>query len=101
MSFLFYFFLFMFFIVCILLIFIVMIQDSKSMGLGASFGDDSRDSVFGTSTADVLKKITIYFATIFLISCIVLSLWSSGLGRRKMLQKKNAEKEFFEESEKK
>ncbi|KPK32891.1 MAG: preprotein translocase subunit SecG [Chlamydiae bacterium SM23_39] len=100
MSFIFYFFLFVFFIVCILLIFIVLMQDSKSMGLGASFGDDTRDSVFGTATADVLKKITIYFATIFLISCLILSFWSSGLGRKRALEKEKAEKVFFEKEEK-
>ncbi len=52
------------------------------MGLGASFGGDSGDSLFGTSTAEVLKKFTSYLLAIFLISCVVLSLWTAHLGRK-------------------
>ena len=83
MTFIFYFFLIMFLFLCGLLTFIILIQESKSMGLGASFGGDSSDSLFGTSTADVLKKITGYLVVIFMASCIVLSLWTSALGRAK------------------
>jgi len=54
------------------------------MGLGASFGGDSGESLFGTSTADVLKKFTGYLVAIFLVSCIFLSLWTAALGRAKM-----------------
>ncbi len=49
------------------------------MGLGASFGGDSGDSLFGTSTADVLKRFTAWMAIIFLGSCILLSLWTSAM----------------------
>lgn len=81
MSFIFYFTLFLFLILCSVLIFTILIQESKSMGLGASFGGDSGNSLFGTSTADVLKKITAYLIAIFMISCVVLSFWTSSLGR--------------------
>ena len=81
MTFVFYFILILFLILCSLLIFTILIQESKSMGLGASFGGDSGDSLFGTSTADVLKKFTAYLISIFMISCLVLSLWTSSLGR--------------------
>jgi preprotein translocase subunit SecG len=63
--------------------FVVLIQESKSTGLGASFGGDAGDSVFGTSTADVLKKFTAWLAVVFLGSCVVLSLWTSALARTK------------------
>jgi preprotein translocase subunit SecG len=63
---------------------VIMMQESKSSGLGASFGGDTSDSVFGTSTADVLKKFTAWLAFIFLISCIILSLWTSAMGRSKV-----------------
>lgn len=56
-------------------------QESKSTGLGASFGGDVQDSVFGTGTADVLKKFTAWLAAIFFISCVLLSLWTTSLGR--------------------
>jgi len=59
----------------------ILIQEAKSLGLGASFGGDSGDSVFGTSTADVLKKFTAYLSTVFFVVCLVLSLWTSALGR--------------------
>jgi len=58
-------------------------QESKSSGLGSSFGGDASDSVFGTSTADVLKKFTAWLAVIFFVSCILLSLWTSAMGRTK------------------
>ena len=84
MTFLYYLFIFLFIFVCFLLSFVILIQESKSLGLGASFGGDSSDSLFGTSTADVLKKFTAYLAVIFMIACIVLSLWTSTLGRSKI-----------------
>ena len=58
-------------------------QESKSTGLGASFGGDSSDSLFGTSTAEVLKKITGCFITAFMIMALFLSLWTSVIGRKK------------------
>ena len=66
-----------------LLSFTILMQESKSMGLGASFGGDVSDSLFGTSTAVVLKKFTAYLVVIFMASCILLSIWTSALGRPK------------------
>ncbi len=81
MSALFYIFLFLFVGLCALLCFVILIQESKSLGLGASFGGDAGDSLFGTSTAAVLKKFTAYLAGLFLLICLALSLWSSSIGR--------------------
>lgn len=81
MTFLFYLFLFLFLLASIILCFVILIQEAKSLGLGASFGGDSGDSLFGTSTAEVLKRFTGYLAGAFLIACLVLSLWSGSLGR--------------------
>jgi preprotein translocase subunit SecG len=83
MTIVFYMALFLFVLLCGLLCLVILIQESKSMGLGASFGGDAGDSLFGTSTADVLKKFTAWLATIFMISCVLLSLWSAGLARPK------------------
>jgi preprotein translocase subunit SecG len=82
MTFIFYLSLFLFMVLCGLLCLVILVQESKSMGLGASFGGDAGESLFGTSTADVLKKFTAYLAAIFMIACVLLSLWSSGLGRK-------------------
>lgn len=58
---------------------IILIQESKSSGLGASFGGDANESVFGTATADVLKKFTAWLSVVFLVSCVLLSLWTQAL----------------------
>ncbi len=78
---LFYLFLFVLLGLCLMLASVILVQESKSMGLGASFGGDARDSLFGTSTAAVLKKFTAYLAGIFVIICLLLSFWSSSLAR--------------------
>lgn len=71
----------LFILVCILLCGVILMQESKSSGLGASFGGDASESLFGTSTADVLKRITAWLAVIFFVACIVLSMWTSTLGK--------------------
>jgi preprotein translocase subunit SecG len=81
MTFLYFMTIFLFMLLCAMLCFLVLIQESKSSGLGASFGGESGESLFGTSTADVLKKVTGWMALIFLIACVVLSLWTNALGR--------------------
>ena len=81
MTFLFYFCVFTFLILCAVLTLVILVQESKSMGLGASFGGDPGESIFGTSTADVLKKFTAWLAVIFMVSCVLLSLWSASIGQ--------------------
>lgn len=83
MTFLYFFTIAVFMVVCVLLCSVILMQESKSSGLGASFGGEARDSIFGTGTADVLKKFTGWLAFIFLLSCILLSLWTTALGRTK------------------
>ncbi len=72
----------LFLLVSVILCFVILIQEAKSLGLGASFGGDTSDSLFGTSTADVLKKFTAFLSGCFLIGCLILSLWSASLGRK-------------------
>lgn len=79
----FYLFLSLFVGIAMLVCLVVLIQESKSLGLGASFGGDPGDSVFGTSTAAVLKKFTAYLGVIFIVLCIILSLWTSSMARNK------------------
>jgi len=71
----------LFILLCIILCFVILIQESKSTGLGASFGGEAGDSLFGTSTADVLKKFTAWLAIVFLAACVLMSLWTTSLGR--------------------
>lgn len=81
MTFIYYFALISFILVTILLCFVILIQENKSLGLGASFGGDAGNSLFGTSTATVIKKFTAWLAVIFFAGCVFLSLWTSALGR--------------------
>lgn len=81
MTVLFYITLTLFLLLCGLLCLVILVQESKSLGLGASFGGDPGESLFGTSTAQVLKKFTAYVAAIFLASCVLLSLWSGAISR--------------------
>jgi len=82
MTILFYILIFLFLLLSIILCFVILIQEAKSLGLGASFGGDTSDSLFGTSTAEVLKKFTAILSGAFLIGCLILSLWSASLGRK-------------------
>jgi len=77
MTILFYISLFLFLLLCLLLTLVILIQESKSLGLGASFGGDPGESIFGTSTAQVLKKFTAYLGVVFAIACILLSSFST------------------------
>ena len=83
MTAIFYICLFIFMFVCALLCLIILVQESKSLGLGASFGGDAGESLFGTSTADVLKKFTAWLAFIFMAACVILSFWTGTIGRGK------------------
>lgn len=85
MTFIYFSAIFLFLLLCALLCFVILIQESKSTGLGASFGGEAGESVFGTSTAEVLKKFTAWLAMIFLASCIILSLWTASMARSKVV----------------
>lgn len=73
----------LFLLLCVLLCGVILIQESKSSGLGASFGGDNSDSLFGAATADVLKRFTGWLGIIFLASCVLLSMWTMSIGRAK------------------
>ena len=83
MAFLYFFTLALFMLISLLLCAVILMQESKSSGLGASFGGEASESLFGTSTADVLKRFTAWLAVIFLVACILLSLWTNAMGRSK------------------
>jgi len=78
----FYFFcMLLFLFLCVLLSFVILIQESKSAGLGAMYGADRGDSLFGASTPEVLKVFTGWLAVIFMSGCIFLSFWTSARAR--------------------
>ena len=83
MSFIFYLFLTLFLVLAGVLSLVILVQESKSLGLGASFGGDAGESLFGTSTAAVLKKFTGWLAVFFMALCIILSFWTGSIGRNR------------------
>ena len=91
MTIVYYLFLFLFLMISLILCFVILIQESKSSGLGTSFGGDAGDSLFGTSTPEVLKKITAFLSVIFLGGCIVLSVWTGAMGRTQSKSKATME----------
>ncbi len=84
MTFLFYVSIFVFMLIAVVLCLVILVQESKSLGLGASFGGDPGESLFGTSTADVLKKFTAWLAVVFMVSCVLLSIWSTSIGSHRI-----------------
>lgn len=87
MGFIFYFLLIGFFLVELLLILVILSQESKSLGLGASFGGgDAATSLFGTATADVIKKATRILIMAFFIMSIFFSYWCGHITSTPMQQ---------------
>ena len=61
-------------LVCILLTLLVLMQKPRSEGLGAAFGGNFTDSIFGAQTSDVLTKGTIWLGGIFMALTLVLGI---------------------------
>ncbi len=61
-------------LVCILLTLLVLMQKPRSEGLGAAFGGNFTDSIFGAQTSDVLTKGTIWLGGIFMALTLILGL---------------------------
>ncbi len=91
MMMLFYLGLFLFIGLCLLLCSIILIQESKSLGFGASFGGDASSSMFGTSTADVLKKTTAWFIVIFFASCLFFSYAAGAISTAPQIEQMSIE----------
>ena len=65
-------------IVCLLLILIVLLQSGKSADLAGAFGGGGSQTAFGArGTATFLSKITTIAAVIFMLTSLMLSLYTS------------------------
>jgi preprotein translocase subunit SecG len=64
-----------FFILCALLIVIILLQSDKSAGMGILGG--SSQTTFGSSTADVITKITTVFVALFMLGALGISVLES------------------------
>ena len=60
---------------CFAIIALVLLQQGKGADVGAAFGSGSANSVFGSrGPASFLFKLTIFFAALFFISSIALTM---------------------------
>lgn len=62
----------------VLLIAIILLQKTKDEGLGLAFGAGVGETLFGSRAGNVLTKITIGLAVVFLIDTLILGYLASG-----------------------
>jgi len=63
-----------FFIVCLLMVLLILMQRPKQEGLGATFGTNVTDQVFGARTTNVLQRGTVYLGSAFFVLSLVLAI---------------------------
>lgn len=63
-----------FFIVCIMMVLLILMQRPKQEGLGAAFGTNVTDQVFGARTTNVLQRGTVYLGSLFFILSLALAI---------------------------
>ena len=66
-------------VICsLMLIGLILLQQSKSEGLGLAFGAGMGESLFGSRAGNILTKLTVIFAAVFMINTVLLALAFSG-----------------------
>ena len=64
----------------VLLIGVILLQKAKDEGLGLAFGAAMGETLFGSRAGNVLTKITIGLAVVFLVNTLLIGLLVSGTG---------------------
>ena len=64
-------------LIAILIIALVLVQQSKSSGLGTTFGGGGSDSLFGAHAESHLSRLTVIFASLFLVITLALAILSA------------------------
>lgn len=91
----------LFAIICILLVLIVLLQSDKSAGMGILGG--AGQSTFGSSTADIITKVTAVMVALFMVGSLGLSILESkriSSLKEKLLNKQGASSTIEEKTEK-
>ncbi|MCX5656836.1 MAG: preprotein translocase subunit SecG [Candidatus Omnitrophica bacterium] len=70
-------------LICIFLILVILIQPGKGYGLSETFGGTAQ-TLFGTRSATFITRATAICATIFLVTCLGISMFSSRKSRSVM-----------------
>ena len=64
----------------VLLIGVILLQKAKDEGLGLAFGAAMGETLFGARAGNVLTKITIGLAVVFLVNTLLIGLTTAGTG---------------------
>ncbi len=80
-----------FVVLCVLLVILILLQSDKSAGMGILGG--SSQSAFGSSTADVITKITAIMVGLFMVG-------SLGLAALESYRSSSLEKKIYKEDPK-
>lgn len=68
-------------LIAMVLIVIVLLQSGKGADIGAAFGGGSSQTVFGgRGAATFLSKLTLIAAALFMVSSLMLTVWSERKG---------------------
>lgn len=67
---------------CILLVGVILLQKAKSEGLGLAFGSGMGETLFGSRAGNVLTRITITLAIVFLITTTLLAMTHTSANER-------------------
>ena len=69
-------------LVALFLIVLVLMQKSSEQGIGAAFGGGMTETVFGAGTTTALVRMTIWCASLLLLTTLILAVLHSHRGRR-------------------
>ena len=78
-------------VICgLLLITVVLLQKTKSQGMGMAFGAGMGESLFGSQVGNVLTKVTVVLAIVFMANTTILAVMGSGKGTGSVADKFDA-----------
>jgi preprotein translocase subunit SecG len=67
-------------LMAIFLILLVLVQRGRGGGLAGALGGPGGSSAFGAKAGDTFTKITIWAASIWIVTCIIASYWATHRG---------------------
>ncbi len=73
------------FLTALLLIAVILVQKSRDEGLGLAFGAGVGESLFGSRAGNVLTRITIILAMVFLVTTLLIGMLSSRQQERSVV----------------
>lgn len=62
------------------IILLVLVQRGRGGGLAGALGGPGGSSAFGAKAGDTFTKITIWVVSIWIVTCLVASVWASNRG---------------------